>query len=344
MLAWSDKDWQALAYTFRSSLFRDLGDLPGSLAEAKKAIEANPRDLRGYVERAITRRLMTGEAGIEGDCRDFAGLARSGAWQFLERGRTMWSLCHREDLALSDFFKAMELAPSWGTPYLARAAMHRGPKHYQEALADLGQAIEKGPTDPDPFESRGLVYMDLERFEDALADFDRCAALGNSSAHTVGARAVTLLRLGRSTEALASMNEIIERQPMVRINYSRRGVLLLRLGRVVNYDSKDPDAQLALGLALHRSGHDEQARDALQKAIELRAAGSYGADRGAWDQRATSFPPDHFALAMVFEKLGRKQAALAEFQHAVARMNATYPRYPSYVLLEEEASRLLGVR
>jgi len=107
------------------------------------------------------------------------------------------------------------------------------------------------------------------------------------------------------------------------------GELALELARTAVDDQPgDPDWQDHLGLALYRVGRFAEARDALLRAAELRVP----------EPQASEL----FALAMTEWKLGRRSSARSYFDRAVVRMDATYPRYPAFRRLRDEAAGLLG--
>jgi Flp pilus assembly protein TadD len=108
------------------------------------------------------------------------------------------------------------------------------------------------------------------------------------------------------------------------------GALALDLARTAVEDRPEGDfPQIAHGMALYRHGRFREAREALLRAAELRVP--------------KPEPWELFALAMTESKLGNRAEAHDYYDRGVARMNATYPRFPEYIMLRDEAAELIGI-
>ncbi len=83
------------------------------------------------------------------------------------------------DRALSDYNKAIEIAPILPYSYNNRGALLYDLRRYEEALADFNRAIDisRGRAG-NPLMGRGLVYLAMGRPQEALADFRSACAVG----------------------------------------------------------------------------------------------------------------------------------------------------------------------
>src|ERR1700747_1278521 len=93
-------------------------------AEFTKAIEANPKDPRGYANRGTAYRQGARAASAAGD---------------LEGAST------RYQSAMADFSKYVELAPKDASAYLERGETEVELKQYDAAVNDLNKALELKP-------------------------------------------------------------------------------------------------------------------------------------------------------------------------------------------------------
>lgn len=92
------------------------------------------------------------------------------------RGRAFYDLGLR-DLAMSDYSKAIEIAPDIPLSYNNRGAIYLDMRRYDEALADFNKAISLGRFG-NPLMGRGLVYKALGKTDAARADFKASCQMG----------------------------------------------------------------------------------------------------------------------------------------------------------------------
>src|SRR6267378_1376121 len=121
-----------------------------AVAEFTKAIEANPKDARGYANRGTAYRQGARTAIAAGD----------------QEGAST-----RYQSALADFSKYVELAPKDASAYLERAATEIELKQYDAAVTDLNKALELKPDDINANKFRGFAELGLSQWDKAVADF-----------------------------------------------------------------------------------------------------------------------------------------------------------------------------
>src|SRR6184192_917537 len=121
-----------------------------AVAEFTKAIEANPKDPRGYANRGTAYRQAARAAVAAGD----------------QEGAST-----RYQSAMADFSKYVELASKDASAYLERGETEVELKQYDAALADMNKALELKPDDLTANKFRGFAELGLSQWDKAVADF-----------------------------------------------------------------------------------------------------------------------------------------------------------------------------
>jgi tetratricopeptide (TPR) repeat protein len=204
------------------------------LTEAERAIALDPDHWSAYALRVQALRLSRSEASLEEGCALLAAVQPAEPWVFMQRGLYLGAWCGRPDLAELDYAEAIERAPAWSTPLLARAEHYFRENRNEEALADLNRAIGLSPRWGDAYLTRGQVLADLGRYEDALAAFDKAEAFGvwgRTASGLHASRASALARLGLVEEAIAAVDAGVEERPGSADAHAARAEILFRLGR-----------------------------------------------------------------------------------------------------------------
>ncbi len=183
--------------------------------------------------------------------------------------------------ALSEFDRAVRLAPDSALAWYNRGLVRRDLKNCRAALADFSRALELQPDFFNALYQRGNCRQALAQYTQALADYSQAAALpGRIDARFLAyyARADALRRLGRLEEADADYSHVMELRGDTTALRSRAWVSFYR-GRwmesyrdVAKYvhdtQAKEPDAAYAviLGvLALRRAGRATEASAFLEE-------------------------------------------------------------------------------
>ncbi len=111
-----------------------------AVAEFTKAIEANPKDPRGYMNRGTAYRQGARAAEAAGDG---AGAAT------------------RYTAAVTDFSKEIQLAPKDASGYLERGQTELMQNQFDAALADLEKAVQLKPDEAVSYKLRGFAEIGL---------------------------------------------------------------------------------------------------------------------------------------------------------------------------------------
>ena len=195
--------------------------------------------------RAIARISETEAAGLAARaCFSAAYLLQVEAAAFRTRGEDQTAL-GREQNALANYDKAIELDPKSLPAYVNRGIAKSKLGRHEDALADYDRAIEIDPNDASAYVNRGNAKSELDRHEDALADYDRAIEIDPNHANAYFNRGNAKSELGRHEDALADYDKAIQLEPNLATAYLARGNVRALLGR---HDEAKADHNKALDL------------------------------------------------------------------------------------------------
>lgn len=183
---------------------------------------------------------------------------------------------------------ALALAPDHARAHLVRGNQQREAGSLDAALASYTRAVGSDPTLVDAHNNRGVTFEKLGRPSDAATCFARAIELEPARSLFYENLGRAREAEGRETEALAAYESALERNPGSL--KALRGVAFLlatiadakqrdparalelaqQAGRMTNFRS--PEIMEATAAALAANGRVEQARSAIDRAIELAIA------------------------------------------------------------------------
>jgi tetratricopeptide (TPR) repeat protein len=237
-------------------------DTTGAVAEADRALAADPENVDLLVE---------------------AGRVRRNFWQYRE--------------AQELYTRALELAPEDWRPWRFRGHRHISRRDFEAAIADLERARELAPLNWDVAYHLGLAYFLDGRFEAAADEYVRCLDLADDpaaeAADAEGFRSCArnaddaesrvamtewavraLNRAGRGAEADALLAEVSPELP-VEENLAYYHSLLMKKGEMAEAELLAEEAPYRLetvgyGIANHRlvEGDTAGARALLERLVE----------------------------------------------------------------------------
>ena len=204
--------------------------------------------------------------------KDFADAYYVRGWALRER--------NQPERALTDFNRAIELAPNRGATYSQRGLTYVRLKEFDRAIVDYNKAIELDPRSASFINDRGVAYMDLKDYKRAIADFDSAIALDPRYALPYNNRArAHVLGSSDHTRAIADLNRAIEINPSYALAFENRGFSYLDtkdLGKAIADFSKaldlNPRSARALngrGVAYERQGSRDLAVSDYRRALEV---------------------------------------------------------------------------
>ncbi len=177
-----------------------------------KLTEAELQELQGIFDEALT----TSNQG------DF--VAAEELWsQLIERlpdNAALWSnrgnirvSQNQLESALSDYEKAIELAPYAPDPYLNRGIVYERLEEWSEAIADYNRVLELDPEDPLAYNNRGNAEAGKGEWSEAIADYQKAFELAPNYAFARGNYALALYQKGQTEEAIKTMKDLVRKYP-----------------------------------------------------------------------------------------------------------------------------------
>jgi tetratricopeptide (TPR) repeat protein len=374
---WTDPKAQAEVHGNMMWQWLRLGDPDRALAEAEMAVKLDPENWRGYLQRARMKRYLKDEPGALSDCGRASAIELHEPGEFSDRAELWIDVCDRADLAVADKSKAIELAPWWADPYIARGSLYADLGEFEKSIADFNKALGIAPAYSDLYRNRSSAYAEMGNLEEALKDADKAIELAPRAAGLYIQRSDILRRLGRLDDAIAACDKAIELAPTSWWGYLNRAVNQAWGGRcdraLADYRKGlevEPAAwqnTMKAFIQVHElyyncpsSSSADEALASARKAVALenRDAGaqlvlgislyrtghfqeSLDALNKAASRRLRPNAEDQLHLAMTLWKLGRREQARSCFKQGVAAMR---PREsPAVLRVKEEAAQVLGL-
>jgi Flp pilus assembly protein TadD len=209
--------------------------------------------------------------------------------------------------------------PTRPTPE-AQAAMREGQqqcaaRQYDVALAAFERAHALAPSDPEPLHGLGRVYVELFSLSLAEQSFRKALALDPNFVPALADLGKVLGATGHARESVPLLERAQVREPgnlSIRLllgqsllwdSQPERAIEALEGGLQLPGAIRDPTLFTLLGQAHVQAGHDEPARQALEKALQL-------------DPRSTK---PHFWLSQLLMKTGHEPEGRQESAIYTAR-------------------------
>lgn len=193
-----------------------------------------------------------------------------------------WALRERNqpERALTDFNRALELAPERGATLSQRALTYARLKEYDKALVDYNRALELEPRSSAFFNDRGLVYLDLKDYKRAIADFDQAIAIDPRYAIPYNNRSrAHVLASNDHARAIADLNRAIELNPRYGLAFENRAFSYLDtkdlpkaiadFSTSIEINPKSARALNGRGVAYERRGSRDLAIADYRRALEV---------------------------------------------------------------------------
>ncbi|MBW4666938.1 MAG: tetratricopeptide repeat protein [Cyanomargarita calcarea GSE-NOS-MK-12-04C] len=115
--------------------------------------------------------------------------------------------------ALSDYNKAVELAPDVTDPYLNRGTALEGLGRWDLAIADYNRVLELDPKDAMAYNNRGNALGGLRKWDLAIADYKKSALIAPNFAFARANLALALYEIGEIDPAIREMKNIVRKYP-----------------------------------------------------------------------------------------------------------------------------------
>jgi predicted Zn-dependent protease len=187
---------------------QQTADADRDIAEATKALEANPEDVAALQRRARAYSKKGQHAEAVADYTKATQLRPADANLQVSRGAAHYSL-RQYELALVAYDEAIRLDAGNAAARNSRGNTNRALKRYQEALTDFDDLIKTRPTFVFAFYNRGLTNVDMGRAEDATRDFTSALGLDKDYAGAYTQRGLLHEKAGAREPAIADFRAAI---------------------------------------------------------------------------------------------------------------------------------------
>lgn len=165
-------------------------DADREIADATKALEANPNDVAALQKRA-----------------------------------SAYAKKRQQGLAIADFSRAIELKPGDAALHFGRGFAHQSERRYEEALRDYDEAIRVAPNHVGARNARGNTFRALKRYDAALGDFDHLVRFNPKFVAAYYNRALVLVDLQQTDDALRDLSAAIALDKDYAAAHAQRGLL-----------------------------------------------------------------------------------------------------------------------
>jgi tetratricopeptide (TPR) repeat protein len=112
---------------------------------------------------------------------------------------------HRNDEAVSDFSRAIELKPDNALAYNNRGVIYYNEKRNDKAVNDLNKAIELKPDYAEAYNNRGNVFYDAKKYDEAIRDYSKAIKLHPGDAGAYFNRAHAEFDSGKENDAITDL-------------------------------------------------------------------------------------------------------------------------------------------
>jgi len=116
----------------------------------------------------------------------------------------------KNDTALRDFNKAIELKPDYAKAYNNRGTLYMNENKNDEALKDFDKAIEFMPAFEGFHISRGNALKNKNRIDEAFMEYDKALSLRPGFAEAFYSRGILFMSQGKNSQAIEEYNKAIE--------------------------------------------------------------------------------------------------------------------------------------
>ena len=183
-------------------------DVDRDIAEATKALEANPGDAAALQRRARAYSKKGQHTEAIADYAKASQLRPADATLHIGRGAAHYSL-RQYELALVAYDEALRLDANNLAARNSRGNTNRALKRYQDALTDFDEILKVRPNFVYAFYNRGLTYVDMGRPEDATREFTSALGIDKDYAGAYTQRGLLHERAGARDLAIADFRAAI---------------------------------------------------------------------------------------------------------------------------------------
>lgn len=219
----------------------------GHQRQERQAAPTVSQDLRSaeeYFERGNQFREQNRLADALSDYNRALDLAPDHSWAYNNRGVVYRAMGNSAE-GIRNYTRAIELEPEFAMAYNNRGNAYSDLGDYDAALRDYNRAIELDPEYAKAYDNRGVIHTYRQDYLAAIKDHSRAIDLNPFFANAYSNRAVAYRRRGQYPEAVRDASRAIELDPADPLAYINRGTANLNNG---NQDAAFADFNHALDL------------------------------------------------------------------------------------------------
>lgn len=195
--------------------------------------------------------------------------------------------------------------------FVGRASVYYFDNDYDKSISDYTEAIRLVPDDARSYNNRGRAYYQKRDYGRAIADYSQAIRLNPGNASALNNRGVAYSKKGDFNLAIADFNEAIRLAPGYVNAFYNRGITFADQG---HYSEAIEDLKKAVGLEPNNS-------DLYNELAWTYFKMGNGAVGLPFVEHSLGLNPNnakaHDTKGAIYEALGRKLEALAEFRQAL---------------------------
>jgi tetratricopeptide (TPR) repeat protein len=139
---------------------------------------------------------------------------------------------NRNEEAIYDFNKSIELKSDNAVAYFNRGILFVNERRMDEAVKNFYKAVELKPDYAEVYNSLGSFFVKQRKNDDAINNFNKAIELNSGYAEAYYNRGIVFVNEKRNAEAIKDFNKAIEVNPDYANAYNNRGILLVNEKRI----------------------------------------------------------------------------------------------------------------
>lgn len=214
-------------YAFQAACyqFQDNPDQSAKIFEKALRLLGSPKTAIEYYARGITNESMKKEDAALADYTKSIELNPRFALSYVKRARIYSA---RQQDEITDYSKAIAINPNYTGAYFPRGNAYYSKQLYDQAIADFSKVLERDPRDVDAYFNRGVAYKKKGEFDPALADYAKVIELSPKDASIYGNRGNIYFLMEKPDLAYNDYSKAIELDPKKAMYYVSRGNIYVR--------------------------------------------------------------------------------------------------------------------
>jgi tetratricopeptide (TPR) repeat protein len=236
--SWEIVDYNIIGiYWGRAYCYNMLNNYSSAITDYTKIIEItrNDQGVGPYLKRAENYiKIKRNDLAIS-DFNKAISIDPNYSISYHSRGYFYQFTLEKNDQALEDYNKAINIDSEYLPSYYNRGLIFGASGNPEKALADFTKYIENSEDqDANAYYNRGLAYYDLENYNSAIKDLDISIQLAPDNSDSYRIRGLSKSNLGNNEGAIEDYNESIRLDNNYSYSYMNRADTYYELGQYQN--------------------------------------------------------------------------------------------------------------